>query len=277
MIRAEHCEIDGAVGYVERAGAGTPVLCIHSAGQSGVQWRSVLRRLPALGYEVIVPDMPGHGRSDHALGGPIADLRTYSEWLVALLGCLGIERPFVVGCSIGGKIALELALDEALAPRAVVAMAADAHNDRLSLEGLRRGLEDAASPSRGDRTYYGTLVSVGRDVPAERAAAIAAMHRREDPVVSTADLIGWTVHDLRERIGAIPCPVRLVAGADDFWLDLTATRWTAEQIPHCTYDERQGVGHYPMEEIESFPELLDQWLRELTLDTEGDEAWAASK
>ena len=264
MIRAEHREIDGAVGFAELSGDGIPLLCIHSAGQSGVQWREVLRDLPAHGYRVIVADLPGHGRSDNLPSGPVGDLRRYAAWLAELLHDLGADHPLVAGCSIGGKIALELAADPAVAPRAVVAMAADARNSRLSVRALERSLEDAASPSRADRTYLGTLACVGSRVPVERAEAIAAMHRREDPVVSTMDLIAWTEHDLRPRLAEIACPVRLVAGEDDFWIDLDDVAWAAGQIPDCTYDPLPGIGHYPMEEIADFPQVLAGWLGELT-------------
>jgi pimeloyl-ACP methyl ester carboxylesterase len=274
MIRVEHHHIDEAVGFVEVAGDGIPVLCIHTAGQSGVQWRDVLRALPAHGFQVVVPDLPGHGRSDNATDGPIADLERYADWLVELVERMGLHRPLVVGCSIGGKIALDLAASGTV--RGAVAMAADAHNRRLPVNGLRRGLEDAASPSRGDRTYLGTLASVGHTVSEERAHRIAVMHRREDPVVSTTDLIAWTAHDLRDRLADIACPVRLVAGEDDFWLDLPDVVWTASQIAGCTYDQIAGIGHYPMEEIEGFPELLAEWLAALSPNPQ-EERWTTSK
>lgn len=264
MISAEHHEIGGSVGFVEVSGEGRPVLLVHSAGQSGLQWRATLRELPRHGYRVIVADLPGHGRSDGWPHGPVADLREYAAWLAELVRRLDAERPLVVGCSIGGKIALELAADPAVDPAGVVAMAADAHNRRLSVPGLRRSLEDAASPSRTDRTYLGTLACLGRSVPAARAEAIAEAHRREDPVVTTADLIAWTAHDLRLRLADIRCPVRLVAGEDDFWIDRADVEWAAGAIPDCVLDRLPGVGHYPMEEIAGFPELLAGWLRELT-------------
>jgi pimeloyl-ACP methyl ester carboxylesterase len=263
MIRAEYHELDGAIGFVEVAGEGTPLLCIHSAGQSGVQWRAVLRELSAQGFTVIVPDLPGHGRSENSPAGAVTDLRYYAQWLTTLLERLEVREPMIAGCSIGGKIALQLALDERLAPRAVVAMAADARNGRLSVAGLTRGLEDAASPSRSDRTFLGTLASLGTRTPDAIAERIAAMHRREDPVVSTADLIAWTTHDVREQLRDIRCPVRLIAGEQDFWIDLGDTRWAAEQIEGCIYEELPGVGHYPMEEISGFPQLLAGWLAEL--------------
>ena len=39
MIEASYLEVDGALAYVEQAGSGPAVLCVHTAGQSGVQWR----------------------------------------------------------------------------------------------------------------------------------------------------------------------------------------------------------------------------------------------
>jgi pimeloyl-ACP methyl ester carboxylesterase len=260
VIRAEYLTIDGSTAFVEVAGAGRPLLCIHTAGQSGVQWREVLQVLSTQGYQVIVPDLPGHGRSDHAVGGPVTDLGVYSAWIGKVLAALGVQRPWVVGCSIGGKIALELAADPSVAPRGVVAMAADAHNDPSAARGYVRALEDAASPSRADRTYYGTLASVGSSVAPARAAVIAAMHRREDPIVSTSDLIGWSLHDLRPRLADIACPVRLVIGEDDFWINTADLAPTVAAIPDCTFDLLEGVGHYPMDEIAGFPAVLSGWL-----------------
>ena len=266
MIHGHYLEIDSAVGFVETSGTGTPLLCIHTAGQSGVQWRQVLRELPDLGYHVVVPDLPGHGRSDNAVAGPVVDLSVYADWLAEVATQLGLVAPLVVGCSIGGKIALDLAARGPVRPRAVVAMAADAYNPQLSVAGLQRSLEDAASPSRADRTFFGTLSSVGAAVPAEQARVVAAMHRREDPVVSTSDLIGWRTHDLRDRLGDIDCPVRLIAGVDDFWLDPAAVAWAAGQIRDADFALMDGVGHYPMEEIPQFPQRLDAWFRELLAD-----------
>ncbi len=263
MIDATYLEIEGAAAYVERAGTGTPVLCLHTAGQSGVQWRDTTRRLTELGYEVVVPDLPGHGRSEPAPGGPVRDLGDYARWCRTLIERLGLHAPYVVGCSIGGKIALDLAARAGTALTGVVAMAADACNEHVSVRGLRRELEDSAAPSRSDRTYYGTLASVGTSVAASRAELIATMHRREDPAVSTCDLIGWATHDLRAELPAVACPAHLVVGQDDPWLDVAAVRAAAALIPGGRFTELAGIGHYPMEESETFADELHGWLCEL--------------
>lgn len=263
MIQASYVTVRGALAYVEQSSSGRPVLCLHTAGQSGVQWRGTTERLADLGYRVIVPDLPGHGRSEPAPGGPVRDLGDYARWCLELLELLDVEKPFVVGCSIGGKIALDLAVRAGDQLAGVVAMAADAYNGRTSVSGLLRELEDAASPSRSDRTYFGTLAVVGRQVPEARAELIATMHRREDPLVSTSDLLGWATHDLRTAVQTIGCPTHLVVGDDDLWLDVADVRWTAEQVPHGRLTVLNGIGHYPMEEIDDFPPLLHRWLVEL--------------
>ncbi len=263
MTQSDHHRIDGAAAFVQQAGAGPPVLCLHTAGQSGVQWRDSVGDLAALGYRVVVPDLPGHGRSEPAPDGPVRDLGVYAEWCRSLIRHLDLPRPYVVGCSIGGKIALDLAARAGDELAGVVAMAADARNTAVSARGLERELEDAAAPSRTDRTYFGTLAVVGRSVPAQRAELIATMHRREDPAVTTSDLLGWATHDLRAALPGIGCPTHLVVGDDDLWLDPGQVRWAADRIPGARFTLLEGIGHYPMEEIEGFAALLAGWLAEL--------------
>jgi pimeloyl-ACP methyl ester carboxylesterase len=261
QVSAEYLEIDGVVGFVEHRGAGPAVFCVHTAGQSGRQWRDALTELPELGWKVFVPDLPGHGRSDLPAAGPVEDIETYARWCGAAMDALGLDEVYVVGCSIGGKIALQLAIDEPDRVRGVVAMAADGCNDVLSVRTLRRSLDDATSPSRMDRTVFGTLAAVGASVPVARAEAIAARHRCEDPIVSITDLVAWTGHDVRALAPAIACPVQLAYGTDDFWVDAAGIAALAGSIPVARCEELAGIGHYPMEEIPEFTGVLHGWLR----------------
>lgn len=259
-VEGHYVEIGGATAFLACAGEGEPVLCVHTAGQTGEQWREALAGLPAAGYRVIAPDLPGHGRSDPAPGGPVTDLGAYAEWCGELLDALGVERAHLVGCSIGGRIVLDLAGRRPGLPLGVVAMAANRREGMVSPSGLRRELEDSTSPSRADRTYHGTLASLGAAVDDERAELLAARHRREDPIVTTSDLIGWAGHPLGDLPAAIAAPVRLVCGAEDFWLDPAVAASLEEQIPDCTVEVLAGIGHYPMEEIGDFAALLAGWL-----------------
>ncbi|MDL5159480.1 alpha/beta fold hydrolase [Actinomycetospora termitidis] len=267
-MKADYLDVGGTRSFVLTEGEGRPVLCLHTAGQSGVQWRDVQPRLAALGYRVVVPDLPGHGRSEPAAGGPVRDLGVYAQWCEELMDTLGMDRPFVVGCSIGGAITLQLAVRRGDRLAGAVAMAA--HGGSASGAGMVRGLErelvDAAAPSRSDRTYLGTLAVVGRRVPAQRAELIARMHRREDPEISTSDLIGWATHDVLDRLDGVACPTHLVVGDDDLWLDPREVRAAADRIPDARYTLLEGIGHYPMEELDGFADVLDGWLTDLAAD-----------
>lgn len=260
MHEATWLTITGADVYVEVAGEGIPVLCVHTAGQSGVQYREVLERLPSHGYQVVVIDLPGHGRSSPWPGEPISDLHAYAEVCWGAVQQLSLDRPFVLGCSIGGKIALDLCVHHGQDLRGAIAMEADGHNGALSERGLRRSMNEAASPSQGDRTYYGTLASLGGSVPHDRAATIAQMHRREDSLITASDLIGWSTHDVTRDLPHVGCPLLVVAGRDDFWVREEDCRAVAESVPLGEFLPLDGVGHYPMEELAGFPDLVAGWL-----------------
>ncbi len=276
MIEARYVEIDGALGFVEivtpdhqATVEGPPtVLCIHTAGQSGVQWRHVASALAERGYRVLVPDLPGHGRSEPAVTGPITDLVDYGDWLIALLRALDLQRPLVLGCSIGGKLTLELATRPDFPLAGAIAMEAEAAPGRVNVAGLRRELEDVAGPARAERTYLGTLASVGHSVSPAAAHRIALMHKREDPEISSSDLIGWGTHDVGARLEALTCPLHLVCGLDDPWIDWRAVERLAADINaadpgRARFTGLPGIGHYPMEEIDDFAALADGWLMEL--------------
>jgi pimeloyl-ACP methyl ester carboxylesterase/putative sterol carrier protein len=89
------------------AGQGTPLLLLHGLGASKITWLPILSAL-AEHHRVIVPDLPGHGESDK----PVGDYspRFYARVMRYLLDEMDVEQAVVLGNSMGGRIALELAL-----------------------------------------------------------------------------------------------------------------------------------------------------------------------
>ncbi len=89
-----------------QAGQGPTLLLIHGMAGSSRAWKAVMPEL-ARSYQVIAPDLPGHGQSasptgDYSLGNLSATLRD-------LLAVIGIERATIVGQSLGGGVAMQLA------------------------------------------------------------------------------------------------------------------------------------------------------------------------
>jgi pimeloyl-ACP methyl ester carboxylesterase len=95
-----------ALHYLER-GRGEPLMLIHGLGSSGADWALQAASLEG-NFRLIVPDLPGSGHSD-PLPAP-ARIEDMAAALWALCDRLGIERVNVVGFSLGGAVALEMAL-----------------------------------------------------------------------------------------------------------------------------------------------------------------------
>jgi pimeloyl-ACP methyl ester carboxylesterase len=116
-------DVPGARLHVREFGASDPdapaILLVHGlAGQLEHYTFGVTGRLPGR-YRIVAVDRPGSGFSTRAPGTP-ADLATQAAILAALIEQLHLERPLVVGHSLGGALALALALDH---PRHVGALA----------------------------------------------------------------------------------------------------------------------------------------------------------
>ena len=95
--------------YVEEAGEGTPLLCLHTAGSDGRQYRGLMNdaRVTAK-HRVIAFDMPWHGKSSPPAGWQNQDYRlttaSYTGLIMDVVRALELERPVVMGCSMGGAI-----------------------------------------------------------------------------------------------------------------------------------------------------------------------------
>lgn len=91
----------------ERRGGGEPLLLLHGIGHHWQAWEPVLNALSA-SYDVIAPDLPGFGTSPALPGGITYDVDGVVPALAAFIAELGVNRPHVVGNSLGGLLALEL-------------------------------------------------------------------------------------------------------------------------------------------------------------------------
>jgi pimeloyl-ACP methyl ester carboxylesterase len=102
-----YAEVNGINLYYERHGAGQPVILLHGGLGSGEMFGAIL---PALSerHEVILVDLQGHGRTAD-IDRPL-DIRLMADDVAALIGHLGLDKPDVVGFSLGGGVALLTAI-----------------------------------------------------------------------------------------------------------------------------------------------------------------------
>lgn len=100
--------INGIDLFYDCIGSGPPLLLIHGLGSSGDDW-AFQRDDFSRGYTLILPDLRGSGRSSKP-PGPYA-ITQFAADLWALMDALGIEYTNILGFSLGGSVALEMALE----------------------------------------------------------------------------------------------------------------------------------------------------------------------
>ena len=98
----EYAQVNGLNLYYETHGSGPPLILLHGGLMSGETFGPVTESLAA-GHQVIVPDLQGHGRTAD-IGRPI-DTRLMADDIAALIDLLGLEKPDLVGYSLGGGVA----------------------------------------------------------------------------------------------------------------------------------------------------------------------------
>lgn len=132
----------------DRLGAGPPLVLLHPLGADRQVWRPVLDRLAAR-REVIALDLPGFGGSPALNGGAAPDPAALAAAVAGFLDGLGVERAHVAGNSLGGWVALELALARQARSVTAIAPAGLWSQPLMPKRGIARGLARAALPVLG--------------------------------------------------------------------------------------------------------------------------------
>ncbi len=239
--------------FVEEAGEGIPLLCLHTAASDTRQFRGLMNDPRVLQhFRVIAFDLPWHGKSSPPAGWQHVDYlltsRDYVDIILAVADALALERPVAMGCSIGGRIALHLALDHPERFRAIIGLEAGAHVDPYyDLTWLHRPDVHGGEISAG---IVSGLVAPGSP-EAERWETIWH-YMQGGPGVFKGDLHFYTVDgDIRDRVSAIDttrCPLYLLTGEYDYSCTPEDTLEAARCIKGAQATIMQGLGHFPMSE-----------------------------
>ncbi len=273
-IGGENCRI-----YFEENGAGIPLVCLHTAGSDGRQWRHLLSDEEfARHFRVIAFDMPWHGKSNppERWDGAEYCLTTarYTETIRAFCRALKLEKPVVMGCSIGGRIVLNLAIEHAHEFRALIGLeAADFQAPWYDTNWLNR-------PDVHGGEICAALVSglIAPQSPDVARAETLWCYKQGGPGVFKGDLYFYRVDgDLRGRVEGIDtaaCPLYLLTGEYDFSCTPEDTIRTAAAIKGAQVTIMEQLGHFPMSENPAqfrryIAPVLDQIRKLSTSDKQG--------
>ena len=239
--------------YVEEAGQGTPLLCLHTAGADGRQYRALMNdERVTRRHRVIAFDMPWHGKSSPPSGWHNEEYQLtsahYTTMILDIMTALELDRPILIGCSIGGRIALHLALEHPQAFRAIIGLQAGAHVDPYyDLNFLHR-------PDVHGGEVSAAIVSglVGPDAPDAERWETLWHYMQGGPGVFKGDLYFYKLDgDIRDRVAQIDtrrCPLFLLSGEYDYSCTPEETLGVAKSIPGSEVTIMKGLGHFPMSE-----------------------------
>jgi pimeloyl-ACP methyl ester carboxylesterase len=241
--------------FIEEAGRGIPLLCLHTAGADSRQFRHVLNDAAVTDrFRVVAFDLPYHGRSTPPDGWWLERYRlttaSYLEMIRAVWLALGLKRPVVMGCSMGGAIVLKLAAEFQGELGGIVGLESSAYapgryNELLHHPAIHGGelcasytygLNSPLSPeaSRRENWWY---------------------YSQSGPGVYQGDVyfysIDWDAREDIKRIDTSRCKVALLTGEYDYSCTPAMSEAVAAAIPGSRLTIMKGMGHFPM--IENYP------------------------
>jgi len=260
-------EINGHRLHVERRGKGDPLLLIMGLSGNTAHWGDPFVELLERDFEVIAYDHRGTGRSA-PVSAPftITDL---ADDAAALLDTLELDRVAVLGISMGGMVAQELALAH---PDRVATLIlgctyaggeGSTFTDQATIERLA---EPVMSGDRERATRAGWEVNVSKTYAAERAHWEAfrrmVLERPTTLSVIMQQLQAITDHDTSRRLPELKVPTLVVHGTEDEMLPVANARAIAEAIPDARLEIFEGVGHlFFWEQPERTAELVRDFVR----------------
>jgi pimeloyl-ACP methyl ester carboxylesterase len=198
----QYADVNGIKLYYETHGTGRPMVLLHGGLGSGEMFGPVLPLL-AERHEVIVPDLQGHGRTAD-IDRPI-DIRLMADDVAALIDHLGLHKPDVVGYSLGGGVALQVAVKHPAKIRRLVVVSANIRRNAIPAEMLaQQGQVSAAA------------VEFMKDTPMYQQYQRVAPRPEDFPRLLTK--IGESMakdFDFTEEVRGLKVPTLIVAGDAD--------------------------------------------------------------
>jgi pimeloyl-ACP methyl ester carboxylesterase len=243
-----------------RGGSGPPLVCLHGFTDTWRIWELVL---PALerDHDVLAVTLAGHAGAP-PIEGEVTDA-LLADAVEQAMDEAGFTIAHLVGSSLGGFVALQLAARGRVRPVAALAPAGGwapgdaSYKELLDLQAALLDMLKAAAPhaetilsTREGRRRATQLTTVNFEhIPVEllahgtRGAAACDAALR---LIDHAYRVGWSLD--AERIA---CPIRIVWGAEDRLLPWpsAAARFRDEWLPHADWVVLEGVGHCPQLDV----------------------------
>ena len=243
------------------AGAGHPLLLVMGLGADRSAWGPHVERWSTR-FRCIVVDNRGAGLSP-APSGPYSTAELADDY-AALAAALNLGPADVVGISMGGAIAQELALRHPEVVRRLVLVASWARAGAYTREVLQwLAVARRQLPAEEYVRALQTIIWTPRwfDEHAEDLARDRSSRLTVDATPFEAQVMACASHDALDRLREITAPTLVTAGAEDRFVPVALNVALARGLPDSRLEIFERTGHvHHFEEVDRFNALVEEWL-----------------
>jgi 3-oxoadipate enol-lactonase len=240
-------DIDAGRLYFEQHGQGDPLLCVQGLGLDVSGWRAQIPAWSAR-YQLTIFDNRDTGRSFYATEP--YDMRMLAADALALADKFGLERFHLLGYSMGGGIAQEMALAQPEQVRSLTLTASYGGNGRWGR--TRNHLAVKASAHQSDAQLAlelmcltlseHTFEEMGSEIEAMARIVLSYPHRQRREGYER-QLLADAGHETRDRLGALSMPVHVIGAERDVFVPIWKSQELAELIPGARLSVVAGAAH----------------------------------
>ncbi|MGJ8669180.1 MAG: alpha/beta fold hydrolase [Oceanococcus sp.] len=247
------------------SGQGEVAVLLHGLGNSGQDWEFQWAALSAAGYRLICPDFIGFGQSATLTSQPAASKERlgpepFAEDVWRLLQQLNIESCHLVGYSMGGAVAYQMAVQRPQAIRSLgIVCSVPCFVPQRLQDHWQFWLRHTLSRFMGMDAMAEKVVNGLFEGQPELIAKMRPRYANNDPAVYALLLSALSQWDVREQLSAIQCPVHVMAAARDYFR-LSDVQESLSYLPQASLQVVPGASHgLPLQ----MPEVVNQALVEL--------------
>ncbi len=263
--------IDKALIYFETAGMGDPFIMIHAGVADSRQWNNEFDFFKQR-YHVIRHDMRGYGKSE-----PLEGEFSHLQDLIELLDYLKIDRPVIImGCSMGGGVAMNLALSRPSMVKALIMVGSGPPGLELDVPTPEKFREAEKAFEAGDLDLTAEIETqiwfdgIGRSpTQVNRVMRELAFEMDRTALAHEVKGLGKRLPDTQDkaadRLNELKIPVLVIVGAHDTPYMLAAADIMAEKIPSARKAVIRDAAHLPnLDHPEEFRLIISNFLKEFT-------------
>ncbi|QTJ66828.1 alpha/beta fold hydrolase [Rhodococcus sp. ZPP] len=252
-------EVGGHTLNVVDAGAGPAIVLLHGAapGASAAGTWTSLAPLLARSHRVIAPDFLGFGGSDKPLGQPYG-VDLWTRQTLALADTLGLEQFSVIGNSLGGRVALQLALDAPERIERLVVMSTRVAPSRSRAQKLLRDYRPDRDLMREVlRECFAHDAATVTDRLVEARYALSAQPGAHEAIQTFFGAGASAPEEFEREVTALRHQTLVLHGRHDKVVPVSNGIRLAELMPHAELHVFADAGHwFPSERATAFHSLV---------------------